>query len=268
MSITQNPPGESQNREPSEVAAGVLTLLVNEVLNLDLGHRAQLMARGLGAAEVSRLRYASAPATAAERQRAADELAPYLEAFGGGVPGFYRERGRWRMVYRPPGFFIPVRDECGRIQALSQRVDEPGDGGKYLWLSSSGRDGGASSGAPPHFAGRTLMTTAEEVTVTEGSLKADVASYLSGSPVVGVAGTHATRGLAARLKAGFPLLRRVIVAYDRDMMSKPQVLEATLGLSAQLESEGFAVKVRTWAGPEKGIDDYLLAQLKAREVIA
>lgn len=247
-------------------ASNVLSRLVCQELSLRLEHRAALLRRGLGPAEITRNRYASAPATEADRQRAADSLAPYLDALGGGVPGFYRERGRWRMVYRPPGFFIPVRDELGHIQALSQRVDEPRDGGKYIWLSSADREGGASSGAPPHFAGRQSLYAAPEVTVTEGALKADVAAHLSTAPVIGVAGTHATRGLAERLRAGFPLLRRVLVAYDRDMMEKPAVLEATLRLSAQLEAEGFSVKVRTWAGPGKGIDDHLLAQLSPREV--
>jgi DNA primase len=257
-----------QTAAPHGIVSGILTRLVCRVLTLRPEHRARLEARGLAPDEIARLRYASAPATSAERQRAADELAPYLDPFGGGVPGFYRERGRWRMVYRPAGFFVPVRDESGYIQALSQRVDEPRDGCKYLWLSSADRDGGASSGAPPHFAARHLMWRASEVMITEGSLKADVAAYLSRSAVVGVAGTHAICGLAGRLKASFPLLRRVFVAYDRDMREKPQVLEALLGLTAQLEAAGFAVRVRTWPGPAKGIDDFLLSQIAPRGVAA
>lgn len=242
----------------------VLMRLVCNELTLRPEHRARLLARGLSAGEITRLRYVSAPVTAAERQRAADALAPYLDASGGGVPGFYRECGRWRMVYRPPGFLIPVRDECGHIRALSQRVEDPRDGGKYLWLSSADRDGGASSGTPPHFAGRHLLYSAPEVVVTEGSLKADVAAYLSGSPVIGVAGTHAVRGLAARLRAGFPLLRGVIVAYDMDVLVKPQVRAALETLTARLEAVGFQVRVRTWPDRWKGYDDYLLSQLCER----
>lgn len=237
-------------------------------LTLRPRHAAQLRARGLGYDEIARNRYRSVPETNAERQRAADGLASYLDACGGGVPGFYRERGRWRMAYRPSGYFISVRDELGHIQALTQRVDGPRDGGKYIWLSSADKDGGASSGAPPHFAGRHLMYSAPEVTITEGSLKADVAAYLSASPVIGVAGTHATRGLAQRLKAGYPLLGRVFIAYDRDMMEKPQVLEAVFNLGTQLEAEGFAVTVRTWPARYKGLDDYLAAQAYAQEVAA
>ena len=251
----------------------ILKHLIERVLTLTPGHTDKLRARGLGLTEIKRQCYASAPATEAERQRAAEALAPELDAADGGVPGFYYDRGRWQMVYRPSGILIPVRDGLGHIQALAQRVDEPRDGGKYIWLSSAGRQGGASSGAPVHFAGRHLpfpaaLYCAEEVTITEGSLKADVASYLSGSPVIGVAGIHATRGLASRLRVGYPLLKRVFIAYDRDMMVKGQVLGAAIDLGAQLEAEGFEVKVRTWPAQFKGIDDYLLARVAPREVAA
>lgn len=252
---------------PAAVTHNALARLLR-VLTLRPEHTTRLRARGLGLDEIARNRYRSAPATDAERQLAAEALAPYLEAHGGGVPGFYREGGRWRMAYRPSGYFIPVRDELGHIQALVQRVDVPRDGGKYIWLSTTDKNGGASSKAPPHFAGSHLLLSSPEVTITEGSLKADVASYLSGSPVIGVAGTHATRGLAQRLKAGYPLLERVFIAYDRDMMVKAQVLEAVFNLGTQLEAEGFAVTVRSWPSQYKGLDDYLVARVHAREVAA
>jgi DNA primase len=257
---------------PAVVVNNALTLLIRNVLTLRPEHRAALRARGLGDAKITRLRYVSVPVTAAERQRAADALAPNLDASGGGVPGFYRDCGRWRMVYRPPGFLIPVRDECGHIQALSQRVERPTGPDKYIWLSSNpdavddnGRQKyplGASSGTPPHFAGRHLLYSAPEVIVTEGSLKADVAAYLSGAPVIGVAGTHAFGGLAARLRAGFPLLRDVVVAYDMDVVVKPQVRAALEDLTARLEATDFRVRIRTWPDKWKGYDDYLLAQLR------
>jgi hypothetical protein len=255
-------------RAPADIIDGVLTKLIYE-LPLRTEHRRKLLARGLSAEEIARKCYVSVPASRAEHQRAADALAPYLEAFGGGVPGFFKgERGRWQMVYRPSGFLIPVRDECGRIQALAQRVDDPRDGGKYIWLSSSDRDGGVSSGAPAHFAGRHLMHDANELTITEGSLKAEIISYFTSAPVIGVAGTHAIRGLAERLKSNFPRLRRVLVAYDRDMLEKTQVLDAAFRLTEQLESIGFQVRIRTWPGQEKGLDDYLLSQSQRCEVRA
>jgi DNA primase len=269
---------EEPQRAPADIINGVLTVLICKVLTLRPEHEAKLRARGLSAEEIRRKRYVSAPATREERRRAAERLAPYLDAFGGGVPGFYFADGRWEMAYRPSGFFVAVRNEHGFIQALSQRVDEPRDGGKYIWLSTNleaeddaGRQKyprGASSGTPPHFAGRHLLHEADEVMITEGVLKSEVASYLSGLPVVGVAGTHSIMGLASRLRINFPKLRSALVAYDRDMMEKPQVLEAVFRLTSQLEAEHFRVRVRTWPGPEKGIDDYLLAESRRAEVTA
>lgn len=256
------------DRVHTAVVSNTLRHLVERILTLKPEHAAKLRSRVFAHSEIARLRYVSAPDTEADRQRAADALAPRLEAAGGNVPGFYRKRGRWRMVFRPPGFFIPVRDAGGHIQALTQRVDEPCGGGKYIWLSSADKDGGASSGAPAHFAGYQLLISASEVTVVEGSLKADLAAYLSGAPVIGVAGTRATRGLAERLRTGYPLLRRVLVAYDRDMLVKPAVLDAAVDLGAQLEAEGFEVRVRTWPAQFKGLDDYLAAQIQTREVAA
>ncbi|HWW74959.1 MAG TPA: DUF3854 domain-containing protein, partial [Pyrinomonadaceae bacterium] len=122
------------------------------------------------------------------------------------------------------------------------------------------------SGAPFHFANRAALWEAEELTITEGTLKADVIAALSGLPVVGVAGVNNTRGLAARLRAHLPRLRRVAVAFDKDVLTKPQVAAALDRLVAQLEGERFAVRVRTWPGEAKGLDDYLLSQISAREV--
>jgi len=256
------------HRAPADTINGVLTRLVCDVLTLRPEHRMKLLARGLSDADIKRLRCVSAPDTRAERRRTADALVPYLEAFGGGVPGFYRDRGRWQMVYRPPGFFVAARDEHGCVQALAQRVDDPEDGGKYLWLSSADRDGGASSGAPFHFANRSAMWGADELLVTEGTLKADVIASLSGLPVVGVARVNNTRGLATRLRANLPSLRRVVVAFDRDVLTKPQVAAALDRLVAHLEAERFRVRVRTWPGESKGFDDYLLSQLRVQEVKA
>ena len=277
-------PGKSQEatyreprRAPADAVNGVLTRLICVVLSLSPEHRARLLARGLSAAEIERNRYVSAPATHAERESAAVALAPYLDAFGGGTPGFYNDRGLWRMVYCAPGFLIPARDEWGRIQALALRADEPLSG-KYLWLSSNPEVEddhcqrkyplGASSGAPVHFANRPGLWGAGELTVTEGTLKADVIAALSGLPVVGVAGVNNTRGLAARLHRNFPQLRRVNVAFDKDVFEKPHVADALYHLLAQLKAERFTVRVRIWPGESKGLDDYLLSEISAREVTA
>jgi hypothetical protein len=128
---------------------------------------------------------------------------------------------------------------------------------------------GASSGAPLHFARVDLLTDAEEVIITEGALKADVAAFLSQSPVIAVAGvSNFGSNFAARIRATFPKLRRAILAYDRDFIENPPVYQALVRLSAQLERARFQVRMRTWPPPAKGYDDFLLSQIKRQEVAA
>lgn len=254
----------------------VLTKLIGESLNLRPEHRERLRARGLPDGWIDSNGYRSTPRSRAERDAAADALSSDLEAFGGEVPGFYHDDKRWHMTYTPSGFFVPARDELGFVQALACRLDDPRDGCKYIWLSSNPETldntggqkypRGASSGSPVHFANRPTMRESDEVIITEGTLKADCIAALSGLPVVGVAGTHSTRGLARRLREHFPRLRCGVVAFDKDLLTKPQVALAVSRLVTQLEAEGFRVRVRMWPGDAKGFDDYLLSELRAREV--
>lgn len=265
-------------RAPDYAVSNILRRLVRDVLTLRPEHRAALRARGLTDAQIALGRYASAPSSRSESERAASVLSAHLDACGGEVPGFYLGRGRWQMVYCPPGYLIPARDECGHIQALALRADAPRGGDKYIWLSSNpdalddrGRQKyprGASSGAPVHFTNCSALMYSDEVVVTEGTLKSDVITALSGLPVVGVAGVNNTRGLAERLRTNLPFLRRVTVAFDNDVFDKPNVAAALDRLVEQLQGERFVVRVRTWPGRAKGYDDYLLSQISAREVAA
>jgi Domain of unknown function (DUF3854) len=59
-----------------------------------------------------------------------------------------------------------------------------------------------------------------------------------------------------------------IVAFDKDLHTNPAVFAALNRLTAQLEAIGLRVRVRTWPGESKGYDDYLLSQIRAREVTA
>jgi hypothetical protein len=268
------------NHEPQratpDIIGGFYHKLTRELLTLRPEHAAALRARGLSDEWIAAQGYCSTPRTPAERDRIVDALAEYLDAFDRSVPGFYHDGQRWQIVYTAPGYFIPARDECSLIQALAYRLDCPRDGMKYVWLSSNpdAQDGrgrqkyprGASSGAPFHFANRSALWSAEELTVVEGTLKADCVAALSGLPVAGVAGVNNTRGLAARLRANLPRLRRVYVAFDKDVLEKPQVAAALERLITQLEGEQFTVRVRMWPGESKGFDDYLARQISEREV--
>jgi hypothetical protein len=243
---------------------GIYAALVRSHLTLATEHKQNLLARGMSEAEIERNGYASLP-----RAAHGTSVANALSHLGlEGVPGFYRTSGKWLMnTTAGAGFLVPVRDCRARIQAFQIRRDkgEP----RYIWLSSAGKSGGTSSGAPVHFANAHLLARAAEVTVTEGALKADIAAYLSHAPVIGVAGVNSFGAdFSTRLRESFPNLARVRVAYDRDLLEKPPVYEALKRLTAQLERARFSVRVRTWPPPSKGYDDFLLSQSMVQGVAA
>ncbi len=253
-------------RASADHVADVLTTLIRRSLTLSDRHKESLLVRGLSESEIGRNGYASAP-TPEEGVRIARELSDFGLK---GVPGFYRHGGEWRMRDFGPGFFVPVRDERTRIAGCQLRPDDTGEGGpKYIWFSSAGKPHGTSSGAPVHFARPHLLRDASEVIVTEGALKADVASYLMDAPVIAAAGVNNFGpGFPEDLKAEFPNLQTIFIAFDSDWRAKPQVKAALEKLMRELAGVGFRVKVRTWPPQHKGIDDYLLALSQSSKGVA
>lgn len=206
----------------------VYTALLSS-LSLWPEHKAELMRRGLPPEEISRLQYASAPAKAL-----AVDVARALSRRHDlrGVPGFYRLQDEWRMVRTGTGFFVPYRNERGMIEGLQLRRFPYGGKDKYFWLSSKEKPAGTSSGSPVHFTLASQFANADEVVITEGALKADVAAYLSSSPVIAAAGvSNFGENFATRLRTSFPTLRRAVIAFDRDLANNAQVYRSLLHLS-------------------------------------
>ena len=240
----------------------VYTALLS-ALSLWPEHESELMRRGLSPEEVQRLQYASTPSEA-EAANASRSLSLRYDLCG--VAGFYQLQDTWRMVRTGPGFFIPYRNERGMIEGLQLRRFPYGGRDKYLWLSSKDKPAGASSGAPLHFALASQLANAEEVVITEGALKADVAARFLQSPVIAAAGvTQFGQDFAARLRSIAPALRTVYVAFDLDWQSNETVKRALFRLTEELERARLVVRLRAWPRHlGKGIDDYLLSVAKGR----
>ncbi|MGQ9512870.1 DUF3854 domain-containing protein [Thermodesulfitimonas sp.] len=172
-----------------------------------------------------------------------------------GVPGFWHDGRRWCLA-GPPGLLVPALDPEGRIQGLQVRVEREGRKA-YPWLTSRGREGGSSPGAPWHVAGRNYP--ADRVVVTEGFLKADVTAHLLGMRAVGVPGVTCWRGVPEYLETLKPVL--VILAWDYPELTvrkKEPVRRSLYGFAAALREKGLKVAVARW-DPSwgKGIDDVL-----------
>jgi hypothetical protein len=247
----------------------VYTALLH-ALTLSDEHLSALLHRGLSCVEIERLNFKSTLQRGTEA-KITRELSQSFDLRG--LPGFYQTAGKWRVAgtATASGFFIPYRDEQGNIEGLQIRRWPYTGSDKYIWLSSKDKLLGASSESPVHFARVDLLTGAEEVIITEGALKAGVIAYLSQSPVIAIAGVSNFRqDFATRIRASFPKLRQTIIAYDRDYIEKPQVYQALMRLTAQLERAHFVVRIRTWPTTDKGYDNYLLSQLahQGREATA
>jgi putative DNA primase/helicase len=252
-------PGLADPARLDEVYRALLDRLV-----LSPAHRVDLERRGFPEGEADRLLYRSMPARG--REQIAHELAG---RFGRDVllhvPGFFINDRRSLSIASLPGLLIPVRAVRGRIGALIIRPNEKlDDGGKYLWVSSKNR-GGPGPGALPHIP-LGVAGPARTARLTEGQLKADLATILSGIPTVGAPGVGNWRCCLSVLKAlGAKTVR---LAFDADWRTKPHVAQALVECGRTLVEAGFALELELWPESDgKGIDD-LLAGGKTPEVLA
>lgn len=258
--------GGMEESEPLVVANAdkkhaAYSFLLGECLSLSSAHRERLRNyRRLSEAAINRNLYASLPGMA----KAQEIAAAMQQRFGDdlrGVPGFYQdESDRW-MIRPLSGLVIPVRDSQGRIVALQVRPDLSGKN-KYLWLSTPPDEymGGASSGAPVHFANPDLTSDSGFAVITEGALKADIISELSGCAAIGIAGVNTfdeeTFGL--ELQDALPELERVAIAFDADWRANKAVRGALKRIINALEPTELTLLILNWdARYGKGLDDFL-----------
>jgi DNA primase len=262
---TANVPTPKKEQPVSRVKAywmnAVYTFLL-ENLTLDADHAEHLLSeRGLSDTTIAEKLYASTPAPS--EQELINKLMEFT--YGDklrGIPGFYidRESRRWRFRFPKNGFFVPCRNAAGEIIGLMVRQD--GDQKpKYFWVSTPPDEyaGGASSGSPLHFVYPDRVPQTHEAIITEGALKADrIAEFKGGYPCIAIAGVNNfSEPMAAELKELLPDLATVVIAFDADWQTKPEVEKALRRLIAILD-EHFQVGIMEWELADgKGLDDVL-----------
>lgn len=240
------------------------------MLSLTDKHLNDLIKRGLSLEQIEKNGYRSTPAYGFE------QMAKVLKEKGcviAGVPGFYEKTQEvWSINFKSScsGILIPYRTISGLIQAFQIRLDNPftdkkGRKTKYIWLSSVDEEKGTSSKSPAHFVGSPGDERA--VFVTEGALKADIASALSGRTFIAVPGT----GCMDSLKEPFEILKKngttkVYEALDMDKTVNEYVAKAAKKLTGMIKDYGFKTKTTKWCWDKdkpdenKGIDDMLLSK--------
>lgn len=208
-------------------------------------------------------------------------------------------KGDW--VYMPsaaPGYFIPVRDENGRIVRLRVRKDDGKP--KYVWFSSQHnveteseprrwKKNGVSSGAPLNVVVPTKFIKTWEpgvslsdvfrvntVLATEGEHKSYISANILGIPVLGAPGVGNFKDILRLIKEWD--VKKFIIAYDMDTLQRvddtvksekklKSLFETLKEFAAQVLQLGVDVYLWTWnMNDGKGLDDLLLANKLPQEV--
>lgn len=253
-------PPSTERAPVAELDAAYSTVLRH--LRLDASDREGLCRRGLDDQAIEAGGYRSLPIEGRARLAKA-VLEEVGEDAARAIPGIVWKTADddghgWWSLAGSPGLLVPVRDLEGRIVALKvRRRDVEAGQQRYLYLSSA-RAGGASALSALHVPVVHARLDAPLLVVTEGELKADVATHLLGAPVVGLPGVG-SYALAVQL-AGALQPRRVAVAFDMDGLTNRFVARATLQLVTALRSAGHEAEVWRWDPAHKGIDDLLLSQ--------
>ena len=263
---------QSDRADPQAIHSTFAALLSE--LTLTQEHREHLRnKRGLSDVQIESFGFKSTPP-----QRLCPDLTAKLIQAGHtvqGVPGFYKNKiGRWTVNFHSfkAGILIPYRSVDGLIRGLQIRLDRPiksaddppdKKGAKYLWLASSGKPYGVSSGSPIHFAGD---PSSRVVYVTEGALKADIAHALMNRTFAAAGGA----GCTSQMDELFDFLKRngteeIIEAMDMDKYSNKGVFRGTSKLYLLAQEHGLRYRRLTWNPNYKGVDDWQLALKRKKE---
>jgi hypothetical protein len=239
------------------------TLLAS--LPLSVLHHTHLRQRGLSDEEIRRRQYRTLPP-----QRRAELARNLVDRFGTDVcrqiPGLYLkdDRGRrWWSLAGAVGLVIPIRTQMQHVVALSVRADDPASESRYSFISSSKYRGPGPS-ARLHWPLYEDHITAY-VRLTEGALKGDVATVLSGQLTLGLPGI-------ASWRQAIPLLQQhrvrcVRLAFDADARRNITVARALKAATQSLTAAQILVQLEVWDEADgKGIDD-LLANAKVPDVL-
>lgn len=254
-------------------------------LELTPAHRDNLLDRGLSKGEINAIGYKSWPL---RRNHIISSLEKEFSDLSG-VPGMFKnDRGEWQ-ISGPVGVAIPVLNRDGDIMAIKIRPDTPvNPANKYVHLSSNPKkdpDGsqkypeGASAKISCHWPARLKSNqTLTKIRVTEGELKADIASNISNIYTISMPGVGLWREAMKEIDS-LKEKPTVHLAYDsdKDREHHPEygtgktgeegkeggsylVARSLIEFYSELELNGYKVVVEDWDAKEgKGIDDVLAA---------
>ena len=193
---------------------------------------------------------------------------------GSPLPGYYLdEDGAIAMVSRKPAIMVPIRWRHGEVSLFQLRYRNLPDNAteeqkahftKYAWFASGEKKNGRKvTGAEQIH--HTFTTdsenevTPEEVAITEGAMKADIASYYWNMPFLAIAGVNNLK----QVPDEFAWLKdhgtkNIKVAMDKDWMINPNVCRGMINIIQMAIDAGLSADLCVWGEERKGIDDLLI----------
>jgi putative DNA primase/helicase len=272
--------GAAQTEEPMATpdAVGAAYAIIMSGMSLSQEDARGLRTRGLSDADVARLGYRSWGGTIDHRKQLLGSVHTAIGDAMYAVPGVYRTDFGPELGLRT-GTAIPVRDADGRIRGIRLRTERQKSNKKgkpvrdssgklvfekvYMWLS--GRHDHAKDArvvACCHVPLHEPTMDTSVVAITEGELKADIATMASGVLYVSVPGVGSWRLGVEQAKALGA--SRVLLAYDVDADANRGVADAIVRSLELARELGMGVAIQTWAkSAGKGIDDVLVRDASA-----
>lgn len=228
-------------------------------------HKKDLLERGLTEEAIKNGMYKTVPHGENLKRIISELIAEGYQLLG--VPGFYQDeetkeiRANVDFIY---GYFVPVFSYRGHIKGMQIRLEKTKNPKKrYFWFSSTDLFNGCTCSGHVHFIGKKEV---QKAYLTEGPLKATVASFLSGRTFIAIPGVNATSALTEFLsklyKQGY--IKTIVNTLDMDRYTNPNVAKAIEKIKEIVIGCGFKWEDCTWNPNFKGIDDYLLAKKKGR----
>ena len=238
------------------------------ILDLDKAHKKDLIKRGLTESAIKKLKIKSVlDEDSYWIPKKLIKLGCTLE----GVPGFYKEENTWKINVYPGGYLIPFINFNEKITGFQIRNMKPTKkAGKYITISSTGKNNGTKSQLPVHLIG---FNGQKSVLITEGALKADIATFLfykkfhKKVAIMAIPGVNNTKYIPEVLE--FLKSKGVTKIYDaidmdkignEDVEKNIHVEKAMKKIKSIVLAHDLEFKTLIW-NKEKGIDDFLLSKI-------
>lgn len=246
-----------RNSEPKEKPIDLFNQVYSSIINtltLADSHLEELKERGISPSQAASFQYRSLISNFDQnnlRKKLNKEFGSSLES----VPGFRpspENPSQFEFAIDPQGMIIPIRTLKGEIISLkTRRAITP----KYIiWSTYKG----PSAGTPVHCP-ISPPTEASTIRITEGEIKADIASSLTNTYTISIPGVNAWPSALPVLEAMNP--RRVLLSFDYpDLLHKGGVSRLLRLFAEELVQRGYEIGLESWdiTNPRaKGIDDAL-----------